>query len=343
MRGRHRFGGRLMKDTDIDVLVVEDVWGPAFEALAQRMKVEYQPDLWKDRTRLVERASRSRGIVVRNRTRVDAALLEAAPQLQVIARAGVGLDNIDVKSADQEGVVVVAPLGANAQSVAEHTLGLALALARNVVVHDKASRLGQWNRTPGVELAQCTWGLLGTGATGRAVGRLVSCLGGRVLGYDIAVDANDPGLRDAGIQPVSRNRIIEESDVISIHLPATEDTRGLVDKAFLGAMRPHAFLVNVGRGEVIDEAALADALTSGQIAGAALDVRATEPPSPGVLETLDNVVLTPHVAGITRQSQERIIDILASDLEALFNGADAPHAVGALRRAGESTKKRAEA
>lgn len=319
-----------MNDIDIDVLVVEDVWGPAFEALAQRMTVEYQPELWKDRAGLAEYASRSRALVVRNRTRVDASLLAAAPGLQVIARAGVGLDNIDVASADLAGVVVVAPLGANAQSVAEHTLGLALALARNVVVHDRSTRRGGWDRTPGVELAQCTWGLLGTGATGRAVGRLVACLGGRVLGYDISADADD-AVRAAGIQPVPLDRVIAESDVISIHLPATEQTRGLVDKAFLGAMRPNAFLVNVGRGEVIDEPALVDALTSGQIAGAALDVRATEPPSPGVLETLDNVLLTPHVAGITRQSQERVIDILAGDIEALANGADAPHAVGAVR------------
>lgn len=312
-----------------DVLVAEDVWGPAFEDLARRMTVDYRPELWKDRQQLVERAGSSRAIVVRNRTRVDADLLRAAPTLRVVARAGVGLDNIDIPQADSAGVVVVAALGANAQSVAEHTLALALALARNIVVHDRETRLGTWDRTPGIELAGCTWGVLGAGATGQAVGRLVSCLGGRVLGYDNAIDPASPGLRDAAIELVPLDRVIGESDVISVHLPATEQTRGLVDGAFLGAMRPHALLVNVGRGEVVDERALYEALVGGRIGGAALDVRATEPPSPGGLEGLDNVILTPHVAGITRQSQERIIGMLAADLEALLDGVEARYAVGA--------------
>lgn len=328
-----------MSGTSNDVLVVEDVWGPAFDELARRMKVEYQPELWKDRQLLAEGASRSRAMVVRNRTRIDAALLRAAPHLRVVARAGVGLDNIDIHQADLAGVVVVAALGANAQSVAEHTLALALALARGIVVHDRTTRLGHWNRAPGIELAACTWGLLGTGATGQAMGRLVSCLGGRVLGYDNAVDPDSPRLRDAGIRMVPLDRVIGDSDVISIHLPANEQTSGLVNDAFLGAMRPHGLLVNVGRGEVVDERALADALVSGRIAGAALDVRAAEPPSPGVLETLDNVVLTPHVAGITLQSQERINGMLAADLEALLDGADARYAVGAHRRLDASVRR----
>jgi len=332
--------------TSTDVLVVEDVWGPAFDDLARRMAVDYRPELWKDRRLLVECASRSRAIVVRNRTRVDADLLLAAPRLRVVARAGVGLDNIDVHQADRTGVVVVAALGANAQSVAEHTLALALALARNIVAQDRMTRLGAWDRTPGIELAGCTWGMLGTGATGQAVGRLVSCLGGRVLGYDNAVDPASPGLREAGIQLVPLDRVIGESDVISVHLPATEQTRGLVDDAFLGAMRPHALLVNVGRGEVVDEPALYDALVSGRIGGAALDVRANEPPAPGLLESLDNVVLTPHIAGITRQSQERILGMLAADLAALLDGAEARYPVGAHNRlaqpAGPATKWRGE-
>ncbi len=323
-----------MSGVSTDVLVVEDVWGPAFEDLARRMTVDYQPELWKDRRLLVDRAGRSRAMVVRNRTRVDADLLRAAPHLRVVARAGVGLDNIDVHQADRAGVVVVAALGANAQSVAEHTLALALALARNIVVHDRMTRLGKWDRTPGIELAGCTWGVLGTGATGQAVGRLVSCLGGRVLGYDTALGPDSPGLRGAGIHLAPLDRVIGESDVISVHLPATDQTRGLVGDAFLGAMRPHAFLVNVGRGEVVDERALYDALVAGRIAGAALDVRGTEPPSPGALEGPDNVVPTPHIAGITRQSQERIIGMLAADLEALLDGVEARYPVGAHRRLG---------
>lgn len=318
-----------MGELTSDVLVAEDVWGPAFDELGRRLTVDYQPELWKDPAALAERANRSRALVVRNRTQVNAELLRSAPHLRVVARAGVGLDNIDLPAADEAGVAVVAALGANARSVAEHTVGLALALARNIAVHDRATRTGRWDRTPGIELNGRTWGLLGTGATGRAVGRVVSCLGAKVLGYDIA---DSPAVREAGIRTVPLDQLVDESDVISIHLPANEHTRGLVDDAFLGAMRQHAFLINVGRGEVVDELALAAALSSGRIAGAALDVRATEPPTPGVLETLDNVVLTPHVAGITGESQERIVGMLAEDVEALLGGAEARYAVGSHRK-----------
>jgi D-3-phosphoglycerate dehydrogenase / 2-oxoglutarate reductase len=317
---------------DTDLLVVEGVKGPAFDQLAKRMRIDHQPDLWTDRDRLFEAASRTRALVVRNRTQVDAALLEAAPQLRVVGRAGVGLDNIDLAAADRAGVVVVAARGANAQSVAEHTVALALALARNVAVHDRATRLGHWNRSQGFELAGRTWGLLGAGATGRAVGSLVSCFGSRVIGYDTTVTAGNAQLLDAGIELVSLDRLIEESDVISIHLPATAETRNLVDRDFLRRMRSSALLINVGRGEVVDESALVEALTSGQLAGAGLDVRASEPPTPGLLETLDNVVLTPHVAGMTDEAQDRIVAMLASDIETLLSGGTALNAVGALSK-----------
>lgn len=323
-----------MAGVDTDVLVAEDVWGPEFDRLASMMRVDYQPDLWSDRPRLAERVSHSRAIVVRNRTQVSAELL-ASSALQVIARAGAGLDNIDVAAANRAGIVVVAALGANARSVAEHTLGLAFALARNIAVHDSAIRAGHWTRTPGVELSGCTWGVLGAGATGQAVAKLVSAsLGGRVLGYDAFIPPDDARVRDAGIELTTLDRVIEESDVVSIHLPSSSQTRGLAGKEFLKKMRTHAFLINVGRGEVVDELALVEALDTGQIAAAALDVRASEPPSVGELEAMDNVVLTPHVAGITRQSQDRVLTMLATDIEALFAGGEGRHVVGALHRVG---------
>lgn len=321
-------------DVDTDVLVVEDVWGPPMERLAATMRVDYQPELWKDPASLAERARRARSLVVRNRARVDASVLTGS-SLQVVARAGTGLDNIDLDAAARAGVVVVAALGVNSQSVAEHTLGLALALARSIPLHDRATRQGTWNRTPGVELSGRTWGVLGAGATGRAVGRLVSAgLGARVLGYDAYLREDDERLREANIELVPFTRVIEESDVISVHLPSSPETKGLIGKELLARMRPHALLVNVGRGEVVDEAALVEALSAGTIAGAALDVRATEPPTPGALEAMDNVILTPHVAGITRESQDKVVSVLAADLEALLRGDEGTHTVGSLRRIG---------
>jgi D-3-phosphoglycerate dehydrogenase len=319
-------------DGKADVLVVEDVWGPAFDRMAETVTVSYQPDLWQDRERLASEAAGSRAVVVRNRAQVDAALLDAAPRIGVVARAGVGLDNIDLGAASERGVVVVAARGANAASVAEHTLGLALALARGVVGHDRAVRLGRWDRTAGRELGGCTWGLLGVGATGLAVARLVSCMQVRVVGYDVAVTGDDEAVRAAGVRMAPIDAVISSADVLSVHLPATAQTSGLIDAGFISRMRPGSLLINVGRGEVLDEAALADALRSGHLGGAALDVRAQEPPPPGPLDEAPNVVFTPHVAGMTSEAQERVTGMLAEDLVALLGGGEARHAVGPLTR-----------
>ncbi len=323
----------VIADGPTEVLVVEDVWGPAFDRLAETVTVSYQPDLWRDRDRLGTEAAGARAVVVRNRTQVDAALLDAAPNVQVVARAGAGLDNVDVEAAIARGVVVVAARGANATSVAELTLGLALALARGIVGHDRAVRHGRWDRTAGRELGGCTWGLLGVGATGLAVARLVSCLDARVVGYDVAVKGGDDAVRSAGVQMASSmEEVVASADVLSVHLPATAQTRGLVDADFLARMRPGSLLVNVGRGEVMDEAALADALQRGHLGGAALDVRTEEPPSAGPLDDAPNVVFTPHVAGITLEAQARVTGMLAEDLIALLRGGEARHAVGPVTR-----------
>ncbi|GAB3393852.1 hypothetical protein GCM10027568_23480 [Humibacter soli] len=315
-----------------DVLITEDVWGEPFERLAASWSVTRSPSLWDD-PQLPAAVESVRALVVRNRTRVSADLLASAPALRVIARAGVGLDNIDVAAADRLDIVVSAPLGANAVSVAEHTLGLALALSRHTLELDRESRAGRWNRRAGRELSGGTWGLLGAGATARACGRLASALGMSVLAYDPYLDPADSRLAAAGIRLASLDEVIARADVLSCHLPATEDTNGLVDSELLAGLASHAILINVGRGEVIDEDALADALENGRLGGAALDVRAVEPPELGRLEALDHVILTPHIAGITDQSQERILEVLAHDIEAVLSGAEAASAVGAVKAA----------
>ncbi|PXY25222.1 phosphoglycerate dehydrogenase [Prauserella sp. PE36] len=317
----------------IDVLVSEDVWGAAFEELATRYRVVREAGYWNDPALLTDAVRRSRALVVRNRTRVDRALLTAGERLTVVARAGVGLDNIDLPAADAAGVVVTAPLGANAVSVAEHTIGLALSLARGTVRLDAECRAGGWNRAPGRELRGGTWGLLGCGATARACGELAGALGMRVLAHDPFIDPAHPELARAGIELAPLEEVVAGADVLSCHLPATPDTTGLVNAGLLALMRPSALFVNVGRGEVVDEDALADALESGALGGAALDVRAGEPPEPGRLEKLDNVVLTPHIAGITAESQARIARNLAQDIDAVLSGGRARSAVGAAKEA----------
>ncbi len=318
---------------EVDVAVVEDVAGAALDELGQRFALRTEADAWSEPGRLAHMVGPVRALVVRNRTQVTRQLLDGAPRLEVVARAGVGLDNVDVAAADELGIVVVAAVGANAPSVAEHALAMALALARDLLGHDQAVRAGGWDRHPGMELAGRNWGVIGLGATGRATAHLAGALGMEVLGYD-------PFLGAGHVEGVERvddlDALLGRSDVVSLHLAVSDQTRGLVDSAFLGAMRPGAFLVNVARGELVDEKALLGALEAGTVGGAALDVRVDEPPGPAGLTAHPRVLSTPHVAGITTAAQRRVVDMIAADVQRVLSGDDAVHAVGRHRRPARS-------
>jgi D-3-phosphoglycerate dehydrogenase/(S)-sulfolactate dehydrogenase len=307
------------------ILISEDVWGTPFQTLEGSFPITRNDDLWNNPDELKAALKDVKALVVRNRTKVTADVIAAAPGLKVIARAGVGLDNIDLKAADAAGVVVVAGLGANAVSVGELTLGLALSLLRNVPGHDVATRDGGWVRTPGRELSGLTWGLLGCGATGVATAKLIQGFNCSVLGYD-PYAKNVPG-----VELTTFEDVLKRSDVVSIHMPSTPETNGSINAATLALMKKDAIIVNVGRGEVINEADLIAALKAKAIAGAALDVRAQEPPTTGEMETIPNLILTPHVAGITKESQLRINQILTANIELVLNSKPATHAVGALK------------
>lgn len=326
--------GADMAHTVSEIVVTEDISGEPLEELARSHRVRRCPDAWQDRAQLRGLLGQARAVVIRNRTVIDGELLAAAPRLEVIGRAGVGFDNVDVSAADARGVVVVVPRGANAASVAEHTLALALGLSRQITEHDRAVRAGGWVRTPGRELSGRTWALLGAGATGRAVARLAAALGMRVLAHDPYVDP--VAAAAAGIELVPLDALLASADVLSVHLPSTAQTRHLLREGTLGLLRPGCLLVNVGRGETLDEEALARALRSGHIAGAALDVRAQEPPGPGPLDGMPNLIFTPHVAGITQESQQRILAVLAGDITNVLAGKAAAHAVGLHRHAPRS-------
>jgi D-3-phosphoglycerate dehydrogenase len=307
------------------ILISEDVWGTPFQTLEGSFPITRNDDLWNNPEELKAALKDVKALVVRNRTKVTADVIAAAPNLKVIARAGVGLDNIDLNAADAAGVVVVAGLGANAVSVGELTLGLALSLLRNVPGHDVATRDGGWVRTPGRELSGLTWGLLGCGATGVATAKLIQGFNCSVLGYD-------PYAKNVqGVELTTFEDVLKRSDVVSIHMPSTPETNGSINAATLALMKKDAIIVNVGRGEVINEADLIVALKAKTIAGAALDVRAQEPPTTGEMETIPNLILTPHVAGITKESQLRINQILTANIELVLNSKPATHAVGALK------------
>jgi D-3-phosphoglycerate dehydrogenase/(S)-sulfolactate dehydrogenase len=307
------------------ILISEDVWGTPFQVLEGSFPITRNDDLWSNPEELKAALKDATALVVRNRTKVTADVIAAAPKLKVIARAGVGLDNIDIKAADAAGVVVVAGLGANAVSVGELTLGLALALLRNVPGHDVATRDGGWVRTPGRELSGLSWGLLGCGATGVATAKLIQGFNCEIIGFD-------PYAKNlSGIELTTFEEVLKRSDVVSIHMPSTPETNGTINAQSLSLMKPDAIIVNVGRGEVINEADLMSALKAKTIAGAALDVRAQEPPVKGEMEQIPNLILTPHVAGITKESQLRINQILTANIDLVLNSRPATHAVGALK------------
>ena len=315
------------------ILVSEDVWSSDFDALASEFTVAREPDLWNKKEELKAKVAAATALVVRNRTQVTRELIAAAPNLKVIARAGVGLDNIDVKAADDHGVVVAAALGINAVAVAEETLAMALAISRKVVELDASTRNGEWNRKAGIEISGKTWGLLGFGATARATAEILQGFKCRVLAYDPFAKPEASYLQKINTTMTSLKDVVTQSDFLSIHLPATPETKNIINKELLSTMKKSAIIVNVGRGEVINEVDLEAALKSGVIAGAGLDVRAQEPPQDQRFSNLSNVLLAPHVAGITVESQAAINRVLVSEIKAALTGGEQKYAVGAIKRA----------
>ena len=247
--------------------------------------------------------------------------------LQIIGRAGVGLDNIDLAAAEDLGIIVVTSGAASARSVAEHALALAFAVARDIPRLDSEVRDGKWERRYGMELFGKTWGVVGLGRTGRATAELARGCGMAALAHDPYIVADDPEIRALGLSLMSLDDLLAAADIISVHLPLGPSTVNLFDRQRLSAMRPGSLLINVARGEIIDEEALADALESGALGGAGLDVRADEPPICGRLESSPHCVLTPHVAGLTIAAQERIVSTIANDIERVMSGTNAFHAV----------------
>jgi D-3-phosphoglycerate dehydrogenase len=313
------------------IVISEDVWSDGFAELAKHHTTVHEPDLWSRREDLKKQLADAEALVVRNRTQVNEELFAVAPKLKVVGRAGVGLDNIDIDAANRHGVVVSAALGINAVAVGELTLGLALALLRKVTELDGSTRSGEWNRKAGVEISGKTWGMLGFGATARALARLLKGFGVNIIAYDPFSKLDPDFAKETNTSLTSLEDVIANSDVISLHMPATPETMKVINASRLAAMKPHVIIVNVGRGELIDEVALEEALQKNQIAGAALDVRESEPPKDSRFSDLSNVILTPHIAGITKESQAKINDVLVSEVRSALTGGNPSYAVSSVK------------
>ena len=271
-------------------------------------------------------------LLVRSETKVTAALLDQAPQLLIVGRAGVGVDNIDVAAATARGVYVVnAPTG-NVHAAAEHAIALALALLRNIVPADTSVRRGEWTRSAllGHELRGKTLGLIGIGRVGSLVARRAAAFEMRILAHDPF--ATEGLARALGAELVDLDRLLGEADVVSLHAPLTDKTRGLIGAAALAMMKPTAILVNCARGEIVDQDALADALVRGAISGAALDVFPEEPlPAGARIRTAPRTILTPHIAGSTVEAQQHVAADVARQVLAVVAGEVPSDAVNAPR------------
>jgi D-3-phosphoglycerate dehydrogenase len=260
-------------------------------------------------------------LVVRSATTVDEALIAAAPKLRVIARAGTGVDNVDVPAATARGIVVMNAPGANSVSVAEHALALMLSLARALPAADATMKRGVWDKKKltGIELRGKTLGLVGLGRIGQEVAARARAFGMEIVAHDPFISEQVAGT--LGVELLDLDGLCARADYISLHIPATPETRHLFNSDRLAKCRKNARLINTARGELIDEAALAKAITSGHIAGAGLDVFETEPPRDSVLTALPQVVATPHIAASTVEAQEQVgLETAAAVRDFLIDG-----------------------
>jgi D-3-phosphoglycerate dehydrogenase / 2-oxoglutarate reductase len=267
------------------------------------------------------------GLIIRSATQVTDEVLAAATDLQVIGRAGIGLDNVDVAAATIRGVMVVNAPQSNIVSAAEHTMALLLATARNVPQAHAALVAGRWERSKweGVELVDKTLGVVGLGRIGKLVADRAKGFGMRIVAYDPFVSADKA--RQMGVELLDLDQVVVESDFLTIHLPKTPETLGLINRDLLIKAKPSLRIVNVARGGIVDEADLADCLNDGVIAGAALDVFSSEPMTESPLFSIPSVVVTPHLGASTREAQDKAGDTIATMVELALAGDFVPFAV----------------
>lgn len=300
----------------MNIVISEFMDGEAVDALAASFATRYDPGLVDQRADLLGLLADADALIVRNRTQVDAALLDAAPRLRVIGRLGVGLDNIDVKACEERGIAVIPATGANAGAVAEYVIGTAMALLRLAYTRSEETAAGQWPRTAlsnGREIGGKTLGLIGFGGIGQLTARMAQALGMHVI-------AHDPMMAVGSVGFATLEQLLASADVVSLHVPLTADTRNLIDRAALASMKQGAVLINTSRGGIVDEAALGEALRSGHLGGAAIDVFAQEPlAAGGPLQGAPNTILTPHIAGVTLESNTRVSALIAERVAAHLN------------------------
>jgi len=275
--------------------------------------VVYKPDIESDE--LLASVDDCDVIVVRSRTKITKMVIDAASNVKIIARVGVGLDNIDTGYAESKGIKVLNAAEAAMNAVSELVIGHMIALSRNIPKANDGIKSGRWLKKElvGVELRGKYLGIIGVGNIGRNLGRMAKCLRMNLIGYDI-IPINQDYVREVGMIKTDLKTLLENSDFVTCHVPLTDKTRHLINSETLSYMKPNAFLINTSRGEIIDEESLFSALNEKRIAGAALDVFEVEPPTNTKLLQLPNIICSPHIAAQTKEAQELASNVIAEKI-----------------------------
>ncbi|MFZ5632151.1 MAG: hydroxyacid dehydrogenase [Bacillota bacterium] len=303
------------------IVVTELIWEEGLEILRQFGEVVYDPGLWRSEN-LLPAVAPADAVIVRNQTRVTREFLAAAPGLKVVGRLGVGLDNIDINACRQSGVAVVYARNANAISVAEYVFAAMFAFSRQLGRATGDIKKGNWNRKQFTlsELHGKTLGLIGVGEIGSRLAARARAFGMNLIGYDPFLPPYETAITEFGVSMASLEQVLTRSDFISLHVPLNDSTRNLINKESLSLMKPTAYIINTARGGIINESDLYEALKAKRIAGAAIDVMSEEPPSGSPLLELDNIILTPHIAGLTEEAQVRTSVLVAREVGKVLTG-----------------------
>jgi D-3-phosphoglycerate dehydrogenase len=321
----------------LKILVPEKLADSGIELLRKEFEVDVRLDLTPEQ--LLQEIGQYDGLIIRSATKVTAEVIEKADNLKAIGRAGIGVDNIDIEAATKRGIIVANAPESNTVAAAEHTLGLMLAAARHIPAADTSLRGGEWKRSSfkGVEVSGKTLGLVGLGHVGAIVARGAHGMGMRVLAYDPYV--SEDRMRAMNVDRAeTTNEVFENADFISLHVPRTPQTMGMVNEETLGKMKSTAYLINVARGGIVNETAIYNALKEKVIAGAALDVFMEEPNTESPIFTLPNVVVTPHLGASTAEAQDRAGTTAAEQVAAALQGLVPMHAINAPVPVGEGAE-----
>ncbi|MFB4168336.1 hydroxyacid dehydrogenase [Virgibacillus sp. JSM 102003] len=307
------------------VLVTELMWDDGIKELKRNgYSVDYDMELGRKRSELLELAPAYDALIVRNETKVDAELLDAAKNTKAIGRLGVGLDNIDLEAAKARNMPVIPAVHANATSVAEYVMASMLDAYRPLAEADADVRKGNWDRKffTGYELNGKTLGLVGMGEIAHRVAKRANAFGMDIIGYDPFVKPFDHILAETGVRPVKTlDELLTKSDFVSVHVPLTKATRHMINKDNFKCMKPNAYVINSARGGIVHEQDLVEAVQSREIAGAYLDVLETEPVQKGsLLSKVESIHLSPHIAGLTDESQSRTAMLVAKEVMKVLEG-----------------------